>query len=155
MSELLIYLDAPDVVRKTLALLDIAPPQEEQVHYVFILRTVKNGWTMEERKHYFDWFNQEHAGDTTAPTFVTGPKYFPWSHRAGPQPRPSEELVRWFNEAGREYGDGCSLPGYLVDFKKEAAATLSAAERAELAPWLAEKANEEAAPLVQRKFVKQ
>ena len=155
LSELLIYLDAPDVVVKTLALLDAAQTQEEQVHYIFVLRNVKSGWTLEQRKHYFNWFNQNEAGDVPAPTFVTGPKYFPWSHRAGPQPRPSEELVRWFNEAGREYGDGCAVPAYLADIKKEAAATLTGAERAELAPWLAEKVNEEAAPVVQRKFVKQ
>jgi putative heme-binding domain-containing protein len=155
LSELLVYLEAPDAVAKTLALLDAAPTQEEQVHYVFILRTVTNGWTLEQREHYFSWFNQEHAGETTAPTFLTGPKYFPWSHRTGPQPQPSPELVRWFNEAGREYGDGCAVPAYLVNIKKEAVATLSEAERAELAPWLAEKKKEESGPLVQRKFVKQ
>lgn len=155
LSELLIYLEAPAVVAKTLALLDAAPTQEEQVHYVFILRTVKSGWTLEERKHYFSWFNQEHAGETSAPTFLTGPRYFPWSHRTGPAPQPSAELVRWFNEAGREYGDGCTVPAYLVNFKKEAIATLTEAERAELAPWIAESRKEEAGPVVQRKFVKQ
>src|SRR5207247_987405 len=35
LSQLLIYLEAPDVVAKTLALLDAAPTQEEQIHYVF------------------------------------------------------------------------------------------------------------------------
>jgi putative heme-binding domain-containing protein len=155
LSELLIYLEAPEAIGKTLALLDSAPTQEEQVHYIFILRTIQSGWTLEQRKHYFSWFNQDQAGDTPAPTFVTGPKYFPWSHRAGPQPQPSPELVRWFNEAGREYGDGCAFPAYLVNIKKEAAATLTDAERAELAPWLVEKENEEAGPVVQRRFVKQ
>ncbi len=155
LSELLVYLEAPDVVAKTLALLDAAPTQEEQVHYVFVLRTVKSGWTLEQRKHYFSWFKQAQAGEITAPTFLTGPKYFPWSHRTGPRPQPSPQLVRWFKEAGREYGDGCAYPGYLANIKKEAVASLSEGERAELAPWIAERKKEKAGPLVQRKFVKQ
>jgi len=57
LSQLLIYLEAPDVVSKTLALLDKARTQEEQAHYIFYLRNLKTGWTLEQRKHYFAWFH--------------------------------------------------------------------------------------------------
>ncbi len=56
LSELLIYLQAPDVVGKTLALMAAAPTQEEQVHYVLHLRNLTNGWTLDQRKQYFNWF---------------------------------------------------------------------------------------------------
>src|SRR6266566_7410593 len=41
LSQLLIYLEAPDVVTKTLALLDMAKTQEEQDLYIFHLRNLQ------------------------------------------------------------------------------------------------------------------
>lgn len=58
LSQLLVFLEAPDVLPKTLALLSLAPTQEEQMHYGFVLRNVKNGWTMEQRRAYFEWFHR-------------------------------------------------------------------------------------------------
>ncbi|MBA4150522.1 MAG: c-type cytochrome [Verrucomicrobia bacterium] len=58
LCQLLVYLEAPDVVSKTLKLLAGAPTQEEQMHYAFVLRTLKGGWTLEEREVYFAWFNK-------------------------------------------------------------------------------------------------
>lgn len=55
---LLVYLDAPDVVEKTVKLLSATANQEEQIHYAFALRTVKQGWTTELRRRYFAWFPQ-------------------------------------------------------------------------------------------------
>ena len=54
--QLLVYLEAPEVVARTLVLLDQAKTQEEQALYVFHLRTLKSGWTLEQRKKYFEWF---------------------------------------------------------------------------------------------------
>lgn len=34
------------------------PPPTEQLLYVFMLRDVKDGWTIEQRKFYFDWLNR-------------------------------------------------------------------------------------------------
>ena len=110
LSQLLIYLQAPDVVEKTLKLLGAAPTQEEQIHYVFHLRNLKTGWTKEQRERYFGWFARQHEGNTRAATYTTGPSYYPWASRKGLQPKPSAELVKWLNDAGREYGDGCSYP---------------------------------------------
>jgi putative heme-binding domain-containing protein len=53
---LLVYLEAPDVVSKTLKLMREAPTQEEQIEYARSLRVLKKGWTMEQRKEYFSWF---------------------------------------------------------------------------------------------------
>src|SRR6266481_2123007 len=43
LSQLLIYLEATNVVTKTLALLDKSQTQEEQAHYIFYLRNLKPG----------------------------------------------------------------------------------------------------------------
>jgi putative heme-binding domain-containing protein len=56
LSRFLVYLEAEGVVQKTLALLEAAPTQEEQIHYAFVLRVAKNGWTLADRKQYFAWF---------------------------------------------------------------------------------------------------
>ncbi len=56
LCQLLVYLQAPDVVEKTMKLLAAAPTQEEQMQYVFALRLVKHGWTPESRSAYFNWF---------------------------------------------------------------------------------------------------
>lgn len=55
LSELLVWLGAPDVVEKTLTLLEAAPNQEEQIWYACMLREA-NGWTRPQRERYFAWF---------------------------------------------------------------------------------------------------
>jgi putative heme-binding domain-containing protein len=155
LSQLLIYLEASDVVEKTLALLDAAPTQEEQIHYVFHLRSLKSGWTRAQREHYFGWFARQHEGSTRAATYATGPSYYPWASRNGPQPKPSAELVKWLNEAGRDYGDGCSYPAYLANIFNEAVNSLSEKERAELGPLLIAPPKEIAVSQSEHKFVRE
>jgi putative heme-binding domain-containing protein len=46
------------VIPKTLALMAAAPTQEEQMHYAWTLRNAKVGWTSEQRRVYFSWFNR-------------------------------------------------------------------------------------------------
>jgi putative heme-binding domain-containing protein len=58
LCEILVYLEAPGVATKTLALLAAAPTQEEQIEYVKSLRVLKTGWTPEQRKEYFTWFRK-------------------------------------------------------------------------------------------------
>ncbi len=131
LCHLLVYLEAPDVVSKTLELLDAAPTQEEQLTYILDLRTLKTGWTMDQRKHYFSWFNRSREGLMHPP-----------------------RIVEWFHEAGREYGDGNSFPGFIRNIRKDAVAALTDGERAELAPLIT--AGEVAAqPTPQRRFVKE
>ena len=61
LSQLLVYLQAPGTSARTITLLEQAPTQEEQVHYALVLRALTEGWTLEERKRYFRWFNEAGA----------------------------------------------------------------------------------------------
>jgi len=55
--QLLVYLEAPHVVERSLKLLEQAQTQQDQMHYVFVLRNVASGWTHEQREAYFSWMN--------------------------------------------------------------------------------------------------
>jgi len=48
------------VIEKTLALMDAAPSQEEQIWYALCLRWA-HGWTPEQRGRYFRWFHEKAA----------------------------------------------------------------------------------------------
>jgi putative heme-binding domain-containing protein len=58
LCKLISYLEPPDGVTKTMALLAKAPTQEEQIEYALALRTVKTGWTRKQREEYFNWFHK-------------------------------------------------------------------------------------------------
>ncbi|HND53616.1 MAG TPA: hypothetical protein PLV92_14505, partial [Pirellulaceae bacterium] len=58
LSELLVYLESTQVVSKTLPLLTTAKTQEEKVHYLMVLRKVRQPWTAAQRKLYFEWLRQ-------------------------------------------------------------------------------------------------
>ncbi len=70
---LLLYLGHPNAIPKTLALLDAAPTQQEQLHYAFHLRSIKDGWTLDQRRKYFSWFNDasiKHKGGHSFQGFI-------------------------------------------------------------------------------------
>jgi len=136
LSQLLIYLDAPGVVTKTLALLDKAKTQEEQAHYMFYLRNVTNQWTLDQRKHYFDWFRFAQEAANGEVSYPKGSPYLVWTDQKKASERHPAALLQWFKEAGRDYGDGASYPKYLSNIRKEAAATLSADDRIALSAWI-------------------
>ncbi len=120
LSRVLVYLDSPTVVAKTLELMARAEPEgvpdiqallernrgygntvmamfqnrpvRQQIHYALVLRNVRFGWTLEQRKQYFSWFH----------------------------------------EAAKAKG-GASYHGFLNNIRKEALANCSDAERRELA----------------------
>ncbi len=136
LAQLLIYLEAPDVVTKTMALLDKAKTQEEQAQYIFHLRNLKTGWALEQRKHYFDWFRFAQEATKGEVTYPQGSPYLVWTDQKKASERHPPDLLRWFQEAGREYGDGASYPKYLVNIRKDAIASLSEEERAALSSWI-------------------
>lgn len=98
---LLVYLKSPNVVRKTIPVLAQDPkrpevdmtellarnggyggtvaqvllnhPDMQQVHYVFTLRNLKKGWTLDERKAYFQWFEKARtwSGGASYQKFLT------------------------------------------------------------------------------------
>jgi len=125
LSQLLIYLDAPGVVTKTLALLDKAKTQEEQAHYIFYLRNMTTQWTLDQRKHYFDWFKFAQEATKGEITYPKGSPYLVWADQKKAGERHPAALLKWFKEAGRDYGDGASYPKYLVNIRKDAIAALT------------------------------
>jgi putative heme-binding domain-containing protein len=131
LCQLLLYLQAPDAVAKTMALLDKAPTQEEQTYYLMRLRNITNGWTLDLRKDYLGWFdkNRDHIG-----------------HEA--------QFLQYFKDVERDYSDGSSFPKFLENFRKEAVGTLSDGEREDLAAFLHMETKPAAAPEPERKFVK-
>jgi putative heme-binding domain-containing protein len=76
LCELLIYLEAPKAVTKTIQLLENAPTQEEQLDYAKSLRMAKTGWTMAQRKIYFTWLvkSANYKGGSSFRNFVNNIK---------------------------------------------------------------------------------
>ncbi len=112
-SQVLIALGAPDVVDKTLTLMAAAPSQEDMIHYLFHLRTAKH-WTPEQRREYFAYWTKDRSG---------------YAHQG--------DTLKWFQEAGRPYGDGSSFNNFYKNFLKEATANLTDAEKGEFGPLVA------------------
>ena len=54
LAELLVFLEAPNTIDETLALLRSAATQEEQLHYQNVLGHVASGWSDRQRAVYFD-----------------------------------------------------------------------------------------------------
>jgi len=68
---LLVYLGAPDVVEKTLALMDQTGDPAEQIWYALCLREA-TAWTPAQREHYFSWFAkmQDYRGGNSAKKYL-------------------------------------------------------------------------------------
>jgi putative heme-binding domain-containing protein len=143
--QLLVYLEAPDVVAKTMTLLDRAPTQEEQAQYIFHLRNLKSGWTIEQREKYFDWFTKvSPAANKIA------------NAQPGAERRHPAELMQWFKDVDREYTDGSSYAKFLINIRKDAIARLTSAERTALRPLIEQSIGAPPwKPSQERKFVKE
>jgi len=102
LAQVLLALEAPEAVAKTVALLQAAQTQEEQIEFVLYLRTAKKGWTPELRKQYFTWWTKDRSNNKH-PDFA----------------------VKWFEDAGRGFGDGASFPKFLSNFHGQAKATMT------------------------------
>lgn len=156
LAQVLIYLNAPDVIAKTLDLLQKAQTQEEQVHYLFQLRNVKSGWTPAQRELYFSWFAKARQGGKPETTYPQGSAYHVWTNQVQASRMHPPELLRWFKEAGRDYGDGSSYAKFLVRIRKDAVATLTSAEHLALRAVLEENIDSpQWKPAKQRQFVKE
>lgn len=72
LAEVLVYLRAPKVVGRTLARIRAAKTQEEATHYIFVLRTLREGWSADERREYFTWFGKfsDYRGDIGFPLYL-------------------------------------------------------------------------------------
>jgi len=156
LSQLLVFLEAPDVVSKTLGLLDQAQTQEEQIDYIYQLRNLKSGWTLEQRWKYFDWFTKIRQGGRSEVTYPAGAPYNVWTNQAHASRVHPPQLVQWFKDVDRDYGDGSSFTKYLINIRKDAIAKLNSAERNVLRPMLEVNIDAPAwKPTRERKFVKE
>ena len=58
LSNLLSYLNAPNIVARSVELIDSAPTQEEQIAMAKNIRHTTDGWTPELQERYFKWFTR-------------------------------------------------------------------------------------------------
>ncbi|MBL9132964.1 MAG: hypothetical protein JNG86_17275 [Verrucomicrobiaceae bacterium] len=58
LCRLLVYLKSPTVIEKTMSLLKAATTSEDLLFYPFMLRYLKEGWTLEQRKVVFEALNK-------------------------------------------------------------------------------------------------
>jgi putative heme-binding domain-containing protein len=126
LSQILIYLDAPGVVGKTLDLIAKAETQEEQLHYVVALRKA-NAWTLDERKRYFSWFQKRPAGQDAGPTYPAGGNYFISATAKHPA-----EFDQWFADVGLKPGNGASYNNFMLNLLEAAVGGLSESEQTQL-----------------------
>ena len=108
LCQILIALEAPDSVSRTVALLRAASTQEEQVTYVTALRNIKTGWTENLRRDYLSWWNGSRS------------KQHPL------------QVVKWFTDAGVNFNNGASFDGFVNHALEEAKASMTPAEIAAL-----------------------
>ena len=104
LSQVLLALNAPTAVAKTVALMTAAPTQEEQVAYAMHLRNIKAGWNVDLRKTYLSWWN---AGRST-------------EHPA--------HVVKWFEDAGIRFNNGASFSNFMSHAHEAAKFTMSPEE---------------------------
>jgi putative heme-binding domain-containing protein len=134
LCQILLGLNAPNVVARTVALLKAAPTQEEQVTYAMNLRNIKTGWNVDLRRAYLSWWN---GGRST-------------KHPA--------QVVQWFEDVGIPYNNGASFSNFMSRAHEEAKFTMSPDEIAALSDVLSAYASSQQRKpipsLASRKFVK-
>ncbi len=97
LGAVLAYLDAPDAIGKTLHLLNTSPVEQEQIWCAYILRSVSNGWTLAQRREFFEWFPK-------AANFKGGHSFAPYIRHM------KDEAIARLSEADKK-----SLADVLVD----------------------------------------
>jgi len=136
LAQILIYLEAPGVVKKSLDLIAQAATQEEQIYYMLHLRNLKDGWTIDDRKRYFGWFNRGNEKLLGEGTYPGGAGYYVTKDPLKEQKLHPPEVTQWFTDVGRNYGDGASFPKFIANMRKDAVASLTPEERSALEPML-------------------
>ncbi|MDR3633374.1 MAG: c-type cytochrome [Isosphaeraceae bacterium] len=57
LAKVLVYVDAPGIVERAMNQLQSSQTQQDQMFYIFVLRTARHGWTVPLRRSYFGWIN--------------------------------------------------------------------------------------------------
>ena len=135
LCQILIALNAPNTVSRTIDLLRTAETQEEQLAYAVHLRNVKSGWNADLRRTYLSWWN------------------------GGRSTEHPEHVVSWFNDAGIGFNNGASFNNFLAHAHEEAKFAMSPEEIIALsdvlAAYAAKQIQKPAPPLASRKLVKE
>jgi putative heme-binding domain-containing protein len=93
--------------------LETAPTLEQQIHWLGILKSIRTGWTLEQRRQLLGWWQK------------------PRSSRAHPP-----EVYPWFSDVGRTYSEGAQLYLKLDSWREAIINQLTDGERSELASLL-------------------
>ncbi len=95
LSALMVYLDAPGAVSKTVKMLK-APARDEQIWAAYVLRTAENGWKMSERRELFEWFHtaQEFHGGHSFPGYMREFKADAISHLSAADKRTLASVIK-------------------------------------------------------------
>jgi putative heme-binding domain-containing protein len=104
LCQVLLALNAPNAVAKTVVLLKSAPTQEEQVTYAVHLRNAKTGWNNDLRRVYLSWWNEGRSTEHPA------------------------HVVQWFKEAGIGFNNGASFNNFMAHAHEEAKFSMSPEE---------------------------
>ncbi len=140
LSQILIALNAPGVVKRTLDLAAKAGTQEEQLHYIVALRLAKSGWTVEDWKRCLSWFQTgaDAGGTDSIPRSAKHPATF----------------EQWFADVGNKPGNGASYGNFIKKLKADIVGKIPEAERAQLASLITDKPAAVVKPAAPRKFVR-
>lgn len=114
LCQILIAMNAPQAVSRTIPLLQAADTQEEQLAYVVALRNVRTGWTPELRRIYMMWWNEGRSMEHPA------------------------QVNQWFEQAGIRFNNGSSFANFLSHAHEEAKFTMTADEITALADVLSQ-----------------
>ena len=106
LCQILLALNAPEAVARTVGLLRSARTQEEQISYATALRSIKLGWTERLRRDYLSWWNE------------------------GRSTEHPEHVKQWFADVGINFNNGSSFKGFLNNALKEAKASMTPEELA-------------------------
>lgn len=104
LSQILLALNAPNAVARTVALLKSSPTQEGQVSFAMHLRNIKTGWNLDLRRTYLSWWNAGRSNEHPA------------------------HVVKWFEDAGIRFNNGASFQNFLAHAHEEAKFSMSPEE---------------------------
>ena len=110
LSQILLALNTPYAIGRTVALMQAALTQEEQVFYAMQLRNIKaglnneTGWNNEIRRAYLSWWNTGRS--TTHPA----------------------QTIKWFEDAGIRFNNGASFANFMSQAHEAAKFTMSPEE---------------------------
>ncbi|MGI8966028.1 MAG: c-type cytochrome, partial [Limisphaerales bacterium] len=112
---------------------------------------------LEQREKYFSWFKWAQERGKPEVTYPQGSAYTVWEDQAKAGQRHPPELIQWFKDVDRDYGDGASYGKQLELMRKEAIANLSEVEKIQLAEIIGGKIAEPTPKPAakERKFVKE